>query len=61
MYLKSYTVRVEIMKEFCDFVEKEFGMRLAYVQTRLLALLSAIERVLELFLPLRSYFQSQDK
>jgi hypothetical protein len=36
-------------------------MRLGYPQTGWLALLPAIERVLKFFLPLKSYFQSQNK
>jgi hypothetical protein len=36
-------------------------MMLGYVQMRWLALLPTIGRVLKLFLPLKSYFQSQDK
>jgi hypothetical protein len=35
-------------------------MILGYAQTRWLALLPATERVLKLFLPLKSHFQSQD-
>jgi hypothetical protein len=49
------------MKDFCDFVEKEFGIRLGYIQTRWLGLLPAVERALKLSLPLKLYFQSQDK
>jgi hypothetical protein len=42
-------------------VETEFEMMLGYAQTRWLALLPAVESFLKLFLPLKSYFQSQDK
>jgi hypothetical protein len=49
------------LKEFCDFVETEFEIMLGYAQRRWLALLLTIERVVKLFLPLKSYFQSQDK
>jgi hypothetical protein len=61
LYFKFYTVRVETVKEFCDFVEKEFEMMLGYAQMRWLALLPAFERVLKWFLLLKSYFQFQDK
>jgi hypothetical protein len=47
------------LKEFCDFVETEFEMMLGYAQMRWLALLPAVERVLKLFWPLKSHFQSQ--
>jgi hypothetical protein len=60
LYFISYTIRVQTLKEFCDFVEREFEIRLGYAQTRWLALLPATERVFKLFLPLKSYFQSQD-
>jgi hypothetical protein len=42
-------------------VEREFEMMLGYEQTRWLVLLLAIEMVLKLFLPLKLYFQSQEK
>jgi hypothetical protein len=61
LYFISYTLRVETLQEFCNFVETEFEMMLGYVQMRWLALLPAIERVLKLFLPLKSHFHSQDK
>lgn len=61
LYFKSYTVRVESLKEFCQFVDTDFQMILGYAQTRWLALLPAVERVLYMFLPLKSYFQSQDR
>ena len=61
LYFKSYTVRVETLKNFCGFLESDFSMILGYSQTRWLALLPAIERVLQMFLPLKAYFQSQEK
>jgi hypothetical protein len=32
LYFKSYTVRVETLKEFCGFVETEFEMMLGCAQ-----------------------------
>jgi hypothetical protein len=61
LYFKSYTVRVETLKKFCDFIETEFEMMLGCAQRRWLALPSAIEKVFKLFMPIKSYFQSQDK
>ena len=58
-YFYIYTVRVEELKEFCDFVEIEYKQLLGYSKTRWLALMPAVERILKLFLGLRSYFQSQ--
>jgi hypothetical protein len=60
LYFKSYTVRIETLKEFCDFVERQFQTMLGYAQMRRLALLPVSERVLKLFWPLKSHFQSQD-
>lgn len=56
LYFKSYTVRVETLKEFCDFVETEFEMMLGYARTMWLALLLTIEGALKLFLSQKSYF-----
>ena len=61
LYFKSYTVRVETLKNFCGFLESDFSIILGYSQTRWLALLPAIERVLQMFFPLKAYFQSQEK
>ena len=61
LYFKSYTVIVETFKKFCDFLESDYSMILGYSQTRWLALVPAIERVLQMFLPLKAYFQSQEK
>lgn len=60
-YFKNYTVRVEKLKEFCDFLDIEYRRTLGYSSTRWLALLPAIERMLQLFEPLKSYFLSCDK
>lgn len=38
LYFKSFTVRVETLKEFCDFAETEFSMILGYAQTRWLGI-----------------------
>jgi len=56
-----YTVQVEELKEFCDFVEIEYKQLLGYSKMRWLALMPAVERTIKLFPGLRSYFQSQSK
>ena len=56
-----YTVRTSELKTFCDDVEVQYKKLLGYCKTRWLALLPAIERVLQMYLPLKSYFVSQDK
>ncbi|XP_051167012.1 uncharacterized protein LOC127285186 [Leptopilina boulardi] len=56
-----YTVRVESLKEFCEEVDIEYKKLLGYSNTRWLALLPAVERILKLFNALKSYFLSLDK
>lgn len=60
-YFYIYTVRVEMLKEFCETVEVEYQKILGYSKTRWLALLPAVERILKIYDPLKSYFLSQDK
>lgn len=56
-----YTVRVETFKEFCTEAAVEYKSLLGYSKTRWLALRPAVERILKLFQPLKSYFLSHDK
>lgn len=60
-YFHIYTVRVESLKEFCEFVQVEYHQLLGYCKTRWLALAPAVGRFLEMFAPLKSYFLSQSK
>ena len=60
-YFYIYTVRVEMLKEFCETAEVEYQKILGYSKTRWLALLPAVERILKIYDPLKSYFLSQDK
>ena len=60
-YFYVYTVRVESLKEFCEFVDQEYKQVLGYSKTRWLALLPAVERLLTMFVPLKSYFESQNE
>ena len=55
-----FTIRVELLKEFCDNAEVEYTRLLGYSKTRWLALMPAIERVLKLYSPLKSYFLSME-
>ena len=50
--------RKEQLKEFCDFVNVTYQKILAHVKTRWLSLLRVVERVVELWPALVSYFQS---
>lgn len=60
-YFYIFTVRVEELKTFCDDVEVQYKKMLGYSKTRWLALLPAVERILQMYKPLKSYFLSQEK
>jgi hypothetical protein len=55
-YFYLYTVRVESLKEFCQFVDTEYQQLLGYSKTRWLVLVSAVVRLTDTFVPLKSYF-----
>lgn len=59
-YFYIYTVRVECLKEFCENAEVEYHKIIGYSKTRWLALLPAVERILKMYEPLKSYFLSQN-
>ncbi len=54
-------MRVEELKEFCDFVELDYQKLLQHGNTRFLSLGPALERILHLFDGLHAYFLSQEK
>jgi len=54
----QYTVRVTVLKEFCEFANIEYKRVLSHGNTRFLSLLPAIERILLLFDALKSYFMA---
>lgn len=56
-----FTVRVETLKNFCDEAGVEYNKILNSSKTRWLALMPAIERIIKLFQPLKSYFLSLEK
>ena len=56
-----YNVRVLELEEFCDFADVEYEQLLQHGNTRFLSLLRALERVLERFEALKSYFNSQER
>ena len=60
-YFHIYTVRVTELKSFCDFVDIEYNKLLQHGNTRFLSLLPALERILEIFQGLKSYFCSQEQ
>ena len=55
-----YTVRVTELKNFCEFVKIEYQRILQHGNTRFLSLLPALQRILEMFEGLKSYFNSQE-
>jgi len=56
-----YSVRVNTLKEFCDFVNSDYKTILGYSKTRWLSLHPALTRLIEMFGPLKSYFLSIEK
>jgi len=60
-YFHIYTVRVESLKDFCNFVQVEYQQLLGYSKTRWLALVPAVGRLIDMFEPLKSYFLSENK
>jgi hypothetical protein len=57
-HFSIYKVRVEKLKEFCEFADVEYKELLGYSKTRWLALMPAVERILLIFEGLKSYFLS---
>ena len=60
-WFRDYTVRTTDLREFCEFLETEYRQLLGYSSTRWLALAPAVERLLIMFEPLKSYFRSKPK
>ena len=54
-------MRCERLKDFCDNVEVEYHNILSSGNTRWLSLLPAVERIIALFEPLKSFFLSEAK
>ena len=59
-HFSIYTVRVSNLKSFCQYVDVEFKNLLSHSITRWLSLLPALERMLDMFEPLKPYFLSLD-
>jgi hypothetical protein len=49
-----YAVRVERLKDFCDFVGQRYKQILSYANVRWLSLLPALERILKMYYSLKS-------
>lgn len=59
-YFHIYTVRVERLKDFSEFVGQEYSKILGHLAVRWLSLMPAVERILKMYAPLRSFFLSED-
>lgn len=57
-YFSIYSVRTEQLKDFCDFIDTEYKQLLYHSKTRWLSLFPAIDRLILMFEPLKSYFLS---
>ncbi len=60
-YFHIYTVRVEKLKDFCEFAEVEYKAVLGSGATRWLSLLPAVERTLSLFEALKLFFREEPR
>lgn len=59
-YFCIYTVRVTNLKEFCETADIEYKKLVKHGNTRFLSLLPAVERILQLYEGLKSYFLAQE-
>lgn len=59
-YFHIYTVRTEHLKEYCEFVDIEYRKLLSHSKTRWLSLFPGIERLLQMFPAVKSFFLSQE-
>jgi hypothetical protein len=60
-YFNIFSVRVERLKDFCDFVGQQYKDILGYSNIRWLSLLPAVRRICELYPALQSFFMSEEK
>lgn len=57
-YFSIYTVRVEKLKDFCEFADLGYKQLLNHSKTRWLSLFPCVQRILEIYEALKSYFLS---
>lgn len=60
-YFHIYTVRVERLKDFCEYVDTEYKQILNSGNTRWLSLMPAIERILQMFHALKEFYSAEEK
>ena len=58
-YFSIYTVRTELLKEYCEFANCKYKTLSSHSKTRWLSLFPGISRLLEMFSSLKFYFLSQ--
>lgn len=55
-FFSVYTVRTEALKTICDYIEVNYEKLLSHSKTRWLSLFPAVERILKMYEPLKTYF-----
>lgn len=55
-HFQHHTVRVTALQQFCEDADVEYHKVLGYCATRWLSLLPSVERVLQIYTPLKQYF-----
>lgn len=55
-YFHIYTVRVTKLKSFCEYAEIEYRKLIQHGNTRLLSMMPALERILQVFEGLKAFF-----
>ena len=60
-YFIRYTVKIESLERFCNFVEEKYQHIFLFNNVLRLSMLPAVKRIWEMYYPLKSFFWSQDK
>ena len=59
-YFSIYAVRTEQLKGYCEFAVVQYRKLQSHSKTRWLSLFPGITRLIEMFLPVKSFFLSQE-
>lgn len=59
-YFHIYTVRVTKLKSFCEYAEIEYRKLIQHGNTRLISMMPALERILQVFEGLKAFFLDQE-
>lgn len=59
-YFSIYAVRTKQLKGYCGFADDQYRKLLSHSKTRWLSLFPGITRLIEMFLPVKSFFLSQE-